>query len=129
MKNFSPKKIVRFLPVLVLFFFFVSCDTQNPLYGKWADSYGNTLILNNSKRFKMTVMENGLSTEKKGSYVIDLNTLIMQDETDPDSAPMLFEWDVQDSLLYLTYKMPSGSGTSVNHYLALFRYADQVEIE
>ena len=129
MKNFLSKKIVRILPFLVLFFFLVSCDTQNPLYGKWADSYGNTLILNNSKRFKMTVMENGLSTEKKGSYVIDLNTLIMQDETDPDSAPMLFEWDVQDSLLYLTYKMPSGSGTSVNHYLALFRYADQVEIE
>ena len=129
MKNFSSEKIIRVLPFLVIFFFLVSCDTQNPLYGKWADSYGNTLILNNSKRFKMTVMENGLSTEKKGSYVIDLNTLIMQDETDPDSAPMLFEWDVQDSLLYLTYKMPSGSGTSVNHYLALFRYADQVEIE
>lgn len=125
------KKSLFCVSVLFSLFILTSCDMKNPLYGRWTDSYGNTLILNDSKQFMIVVTsEDGESVTKeiKGSFVVDLNTIIMQDETTDDAEPMLYEWDVQDKLLYLTYKEVD-NGLYVPHYLLFFKYGAQVAID
>ena len=128
------KKSIFILPLIIFVMLIFSCDSLNPLYGRWADSYGNYLILNDAHDYKICVTsyENGtqISTEDKGTYIVDLNTIILKSETDSDAAPELWEWDVIGKILYLTYKTQENySSKVVINELALTKVGSQVVIE
>ncbi len=118
------KKLSIFNASLFLLFLLFSCDSQNPLYGRWSDNYGNTIMFNDEGNYKFVVTDGDEETSSTGKFIVDLNTIILTDDTNTDAAPILSEWDVRGNVLYLDYYTEE-SGVKTLHSLALYRTGNQ----
>lgn len=92
-----------FLCLLILFFSFclASCGKANsPLYGTWAGNGGDIIILRNDDSCVFKIKgSTAVEGTYNGTYSVLLNTIIFSLPT----GNLVYEWDVRDNILYLTW--------------------------
>ncbi len=89
---------------------FTSCALfSNPILGTWADSAGNTLMLNDQGAYKATISSSGTT---EGTYEVNLNTLVLKDS---DGNFTYCKWDLRGSLLFLELE----TGSTLTNMLTL----------
>lgn len=117
----SIKKI--FLTVTVVFSFLASlllfsCYEPSPLYGKWADDYGNYVTFTSDGTFVAKIyiepQDEKSETNYQGDYSVIDNVLVFtvsEKDGETISETVNTEWDIRGSMLYLTWTNASNSKT------------------
>ncbi len=117
----SIKKI--FLPLTVMFAFFASlllssCYEPSPLYGKWADDYGNYVTFTSDGTFVAKIyiepQDEKSETNYQGDYSVIDNVLVFtvsEKDGETVSETVNTEWDIRGAMLYLTWTNASNSKT------------------
>ncbi len=112
-----------FLPVTVMFVCFVSfllssCYEPSPLYGKWADDYGNYITFTSDGTFVAKIyiepQDEKSETNYQGDYSVIDNVLVFtvsEKDGETVSETVNTEWDIRGSMLYLTWTNASNSKT------------------
>lgn len=117
----SMKKI--FLSLAVMFAFFASfllssCYEPSPLYGKWADDYGNYVTFTSDGTFVAKIyiepQDEKSETNYQGDYSVIDNVLVFtvsEKDGETVSETVNTEWDIRGAMLYLTWTNASNSKT------------------
>lgn len=117
----SMKKI--FLSLAVMFAFFASfllssCYEPSPLYGKWADDYGNYVTFTSDGTFVAKIyiepQDEKSETNYQGDYSVIDNVLVFtvsEKDGETVSETVNTEWDIRGAMLYLTWTNASNSRT------------------
>lgn len=117
----SVRKIFLSLYVIFAFisaFAFVSCYEPSPLYGKWADDYGNYVTFTSDGTFVAKIytepQDEKSEINYQGEYSVIDNVLVFtvsEKDGEPVSETINTEWDIRGSMLYLTWTNASNSKT------------------
>jgi len=111
----NKKKITLILTLTLLTTFFTSCYSPNPLYGKWADNFGNTITFFTDLNFSAKIYNfYNIQEDFEGAYNVIENVMSF---TKSDGSTTLTEWDIRGSILYITWT--TGDGETLN--LSLYR--------
>ncbi len=112
-----------FLPVTVMIvcfasFLLSSCYEPSPLYGKWADDYGNYITFTSDGTFVAKIyiepQDEKSETNYQGDYSVIDNVLVFtvsEKDGETVSETVNTEWDIRGSMLYLTWTNASNSKT------------------
>lgn len=91
---------------------FSACYAPNPLYGKWADNNGNTIVFNPDLTYSATISVNGISRSYDGDYSSIENVMVFT----RDSGSINTEWDIRGSIMYLTWTDSNGQSAHLSLY-------------
>lgn len=117
----SIKKIflsVTAICTLFAAFLLSSCYEPSPLYGKWADDYGNYVTFTSDGTFVAKIyiepQDEKSETNYQGEYSVIDNVLVFtvsEKDGETVSETVNTEWDIRGSMLYLTWTNASNSKT------------------
>lgn len=117
----SIKKIFWAITVICAFFasfLLSSCYEPSPLYGKWADDYGNYVTFTSDGTFVAKIytepQDEKSEINYQGEYSVIDNVLVFNvSEKDGEavSETINTEWDIRGSMLYLTWTNASNNKT------------------
>lgn len=109
----SVKKIFLSLSVIFAFisaFAFVSCYEPSPLYGKWADDYGNYITFISDGTFVAKIYMESQNEKSEvnyqGEYSVIDNVLVFnisQKDGETVTETANTEWDIRGAMLYLDW--------------------------
>lgn len=95
-----------------------ACYEPSPLYGKWADDYGNYITFISDGTFVSKIFiepqDDKSEINYQGEYSVIDNVLVFN-ISQKDGATVTetanTEWDIRGAMLYLTWTNPSNSKT------------------
>lgn len=95
-----------------------ACYEPSPLYGKWADDYGNYVTFTSDGTFVAKIytepQDEKSEINYQGEYSVIDNVLVFtvsEKDGEPVSETINTEWDIRGSMLYLTWTNASNSKT------------------
>lgn len=95
-----------------------ACYEPSPLYGKWADDYGNYVTFTSDGTFVAKIYTEPQNEKSEinyqGEYSVIDNVLVFsvsEKDGEPVSETINTEWDIRGSMLYLTWTNASNSKT------------------
>ncbi len=121
------KKHILYVVFAAFILFFTAgmfgCAEKISLYATWSDNNGNSMMLNEQKRYTANLYDSTSRefVESKGTFVYYLNTITFTDANKDNSYA---EWDIQGNTLYLIFTDDTGSRST----LALYRTGDAVNV-
>jgi hypothetical protein len=104
--------IKPFLPVGVaaglVFLLVTACPEPVPLYGKWADNFGDSISFFDDGTFNAVIInEDKDKLYFDGTYTVLQNALTLLNSD--DNRQIVTEWDIRGNMLYLNW--PTENGT------------------
>ena len=102
-KHIGLKKITKVLFPLALILglsFLSSCYAPSPLYGTWADGWGNKISFMADGTFNANTTLNDNVEMDDGTYEVLKNIIVFSKSS---GAKMQTEWDIRGNLMYLTW--------------------------
>ena len=111
MKNLTKKNLFKnklqnksvFAVVFVCTLMLFSCYSPNPIYGKWADNYGNQITFISDGTFVAKIFTSDADESAvvyQGDYSVIDNVLVFSVS---DGNSINTEWDIRGSMLYLEW--------------------------
>lgn len=95
-----------------------ACYEPSPLYGKWADDYGNYVTFTSDGTFVAKIytepQDEKSEINYQGEYSVIDNVLVFsvsEKDGEPVSETINTEWDIRGSMIYLTWTNASNSKT------------------
>lgn len=95
-----------------------ACYEPSPLYGKWADDYGNYVTFTSDGTFVAKIytepQDEKSEINYQGEYSVIDNVLVFtvsEKDGEQVSETINTEWDIRGSMLYLTWTNASNSKT------------------
>lgn len=107
MKNIK-SLIATIITLTVILFSMQSCYTPDPLYGKWADNQGNSINFVSDGTYNADINIQGTKVSYSGDWTVIENVLIFSFS---DGGSINTEWDINGSMLKLTWTPKDGSDT------------------
>lgn len=89
----------------------MSCKEPSPLFGSWADNFGNSFSFFDDGNFNAKVARTGLPADViDGTYVLLLNVITFDGKgSSGNEFRVNSEWDIRGNILYLHWTETSGS--------------------
>lgn len=97
-------------------FLLSACYAPSPLYGKWADNYGNEITFVSDGTFTAKIFKSDADSEADsydGNYSVIDNVLVLQ-KSDGDSINS--EWDIRGALLFLEWTVAENNTKQLTLY-------------
>src|SRR5574344_2478126 len=108
------KKNLLLISILFIIVFVTSCYEPSPLYGKWADNYGNQITFISDGTFVAKIFTDDTNSKTyQGEYNVVDNVLVF---SETDGTSINTEWDIRGSMLYLTWTVSSGKYKNLTLY-------------
>jgi hypothetical protein len=102
----------------LVFLALTACAEPVPLYGKWADNYGDSISFFDDGTFNAVVLDE--DKEKlylDGTYTVLQNAITLLNSG--DNRQIVTEWDIRGNMLYLNWPAEKGTVT-----LTLFKISN-----
>ena len=96
--------------------FLSACYEPSPLYGKWADNYGNQITFISDGTFVAKIFTSDADESAvtyQGDYSVIDNVLVFSVS---DGNSINTEWDIRGSMLYITWAQPDTTNKSLTLY-------------
>lgn len=110
------RKAVLFFCVVVLTGLLGSCSEPSPLYGKWADNYGNQITFVSDGTFVAKIYVSDSDEDivtYQGDYTVVDNVLIFSKS---DGTSINTEWDIRGSMLFLEWAVSENKTRQLTLY-------------
>jgi len=91
-----------------------ACEEPSPLYGTWADNFGNTISFFDDGTFSVRINSANGVRNYEGNYSILMNSLtfVCTNET----LTVVTEWDIRGNMLYLDWPQDNNTSSHLTLY-------------